>query len=76
MKKSKSNINLLRNNQYHRDSQVKNSMKKGVNNIKLSTMLKFNNNNIHELKRSKTERNMRSNKKSQNLNNGSSRIKG
>ena len=76
MKKSKSNINLLRNNQYHRESTVKNSMKKGVNNLKLSTILKFNNNNnnIHELKRSKTERNMRSNKKSQNLNKGNKKL--
>jgi hypothetical protein len=73
MKKSKSNINLLRNNQYHRESTVKNSMKK-VNNLKLSTILKFNNNNIHELKRSKTERNMRSNKKSQNLNKGNKKL--
>jgi hypothetical protein len=71
MKKSKSNYNLLKNNQYHKENTIKNSIKKGVNNLKLTTtMLKLNNNNntIHQLKRSKTERNIRSNKKNHNLN--------
>ena len=74
MKKSKSNINLLKNRQSHRSNTIKN-IKKDNNNLKLTMTIKLNNdNNIHQLKRSKTERDMRSNKKNHNLNKGNKKL--
>ena len=56
MKKSKSNINLLKNRQSHRSNTIKN-IKKDNNNLKLTMTIKLNNdNNIHQLKRSKTKK--------------------
>ena len=61
MKKSKSNINLLKGRQSARLNSVKNPFKKSDN--KLAMSLKLSNNNINQLKRSKTERDFRQNKK-------------
>ena len=61
MKKSKSNINLLKGRQSARLNSVKNPFKKSDN--KLAMSLKLSNNNINQLKRSKTEREFRQNKK-------------